>query len=98
MAHKLLHQHVRNLHQFLISTAKICLQMEVATISHGMGCVLSGEEIDGHIIRTIRLHRVYNREVANIALHLIVLVHIRGNIEMSTSSHRQRSLSYIETI
>ena len=92
MAHKLLHQHVRNLHQFLVAATKVCPQMEVATISHGMSSVLACKEVDGHIIRTICLHRVDNRKVADIALHLIVLVHIRSNIKMSTSGNGQWSL------
>ena len=63
-----------------------------------MSSVLARKEVDGHIIRTISLHRVDNRKVADITLHLVMLVHIRSNIKMSTSGNGQWSLSDIETI
>ena len=72
--------------------------MEVSAISHSMGSICTCKKVDGHIIRTVCLNRIDNREVAQISHDLIVLVHVCGQIQMSTSGNSQRSLSKIETI
>ena len=63
-----------------------------------MGSICTCKEVDGHIIRPICLHRVYDCKVAQISHHLVVLVHIGGQIKMRTSRNSQWSLCKIETI
>ena len=95
---QLCQQLVTHLHQLLIATFRIHVEMEITTIHHSMRCITASEHIQHDIVRTVLLVSVSHGNIRSHSLHLIEIVHVGSHIEVSAHRYSHRFIGEMQLV
>ena len=91
-------QSVSLFHQPLITAACIHIEVEIAAVYNGVGCIATCKDIHIHGFRTINSGIIVNRDVAHRALNHIIIAPICSHIHVSAQTDGQRLMQNAQTI
>ena len=65
------------------------IEMEVIAVDHGVGGVAAREDVKHEVVGTVESFVLQHGDVAQQALHLIIMLHIGAHIDVSAERHSQ---------